>query len=328
MRLVAAIVSIVLCTGLSAQAAGKTVPIISPNLYVAPDGNDSNPGTEEKPFATLAGARDAVRQFKKNVPKPITVFVREGAYYLKEPLVFGPEDSGTDLQPITYAAYPSEKPTISGGVELKVTWQPYRDGIMKCAVPKGMEFTQFFINGKRQIRARFPNFDPQNPLVSGNGYINTTGGQGREFSYAPETFTKKKWSRPSEAVVHVFPGHYWCNVQFWIKSIDRQRHAILLGRGGWQKRDTDAPNSFSSESRFFVENVFEELDAPNVVSRQATECSLLQTRPRGGPGQCQGGSRTAQAAGRIHRFQGPTGASHPAQRLSLHAYGNDLSGEI
>ena len=61
--------------GLASDLASMS---ISNNLYIAPDGSDSNAGTEEKPFATLARARDAVRHFKKNVPKPITVLVREG----------------------------------------------------------------------------------------------------------------------------------------------------------------------------------------------------------------------------------------------------------
>jgi len=88
-------------------------------------------GTLEKPFATLERARDAAREIKQDMPKPITVLVREGTYYFSEPVVFGPADSGADLQPITYAAYPGEKPTLSGGVRLSVTWAPYRDGIMK-----------------------------------------------------------------------------------------------------------------------------------------------------------------------------------------------------
>ena len=38
-----------------------------------------------------------------------------------------------------------------------------------------LDFTQLFVNGKRQIRARFPNYDHKNPLVSGTGYINAAG---------------------------------------------------------------------------------------------------------------------------------------------------------
>jgi hypothetical protein len=42
-------------------------PLLSTNysqvteFYIAPGGNDTNPGTEEKPFATLNRARNAVR---------------------------------------------------------------------------------------------------------------------------------------------------------------------------------------------------------------------------------------------------------------------------
>ena len=46
---------------------GLSAKILSPNLYVSPDGSDSNPGTIDKPFATLGRARDAVREFKTGV---------------------------------------------------------------------------------------------------------------------------------------------------------------------------------------------------------------------------------------------------------------------
>lgn len=260
-------VLMVLCIVVDCMAENKNASIISPNLYVAPDGDDSNPGTEAKPFATLERARDAVRKFKQNVPKPITIFVREGTYYLSRPLVFTPADSGTDLQPITYAAYPGEKPTISGGIKLEAKWESYRDGIMKCSVPRGMDFNQFFINGKRQMRARYPNFDPEKPLVGEGGYLNTTGAAKREFTYDPETFTKKRWAKPSDAIVHIFPGSYWNNFQFRVKSVDWDRRLIKLGEGGWQTALLDNPRDFFGTklrkgSHFFIDNVFEELDAP------------------------------------------------------------------
>ncbi len=261
-------VVIIFCFSFTCSADGLDTSIISPNLYVAPDGDDSNPGTEAKPFATLERARDAVRKFKQNVPKPITVFVREGTYYLSRPLVFTPADSGTDLQPITYAAYPGEKPTISGGIKLEAKWERYRDGIMKCSVPRGMDFNQFFINGKRQMRARYPNFDPDIPLMGEGGYLNTTGVAGRGFTYDPETFTKKRWANPSDAIVHIFPGSYWNNFQFRVKSVDWERHTVKLGEGGWQTAllRTSSRNFFGTKlrkgSHFFIDNVFEELDTP------------------------------------------------------------------
>jgi len=241
--------------------------IISPNLYVAPEGNDSNPGTEAKPFATLERARNAVKSFRQVVPKPIVVFVREGTYYLSTPLIFRSEDSGTDLQPVTYAAYPGETPTLSGGMKLDARWETYLNGIMKCSVPAGIDFNQLFINGKRQMRARYPNFDPENPLVGEGGYLNTIGAGEREFTYDPETFTTKKWARPGDAIVHIFPGSYWNNFQFQVRSVDWNQHLIKLGEGGYQTAMLRNPDDFfgtrlEEGSHFFVENVFEELDVP------------------------------------------------------------------
>jgi hypothetical protein len=72
-------------------------------FHVAPIGNDANPGTKDKPFATLVRARDAIRTLKQGgpLPEPVTVQIRGGAYFLANTLVFGPEDSGTEQAPIT-----------------------------------------------------------------------------------------------------------------------------------------------------------------------------------------------------------------------------------
>ena len=87
------------------------------DFYIAPDGDNTNPGTLERPFATLARARDAVRPLvAKGLEANVTVLIRGGTYRITEPVVFGPDDSGTDRFSITYAAYENEKPAISGGV--------------------------------------------------------------------------------------------------------------------------------------------------------------------------------------------------------------------
>ena len=50
---------------------------------------------------------------------------------------------------------------------------------MQCALTEvkseHINFTQLFVNGRRQIRALYPNYDVQNPLVDGSGYINASG---------------------------------------------------------------------------------------------------------------------------------------------------------
>lgn len=47
------------CVGVALSAQGA-------DSLVAPGGSDENPGTEEKPFAAFAKARDAVRAFKRD----------------------------------------------------------------------------------------------------------------------------------------------------------------------------------------------------------------------------------------------------------------------
>jgi hypothetical protein len=255
--------------------------MIRANFYIAVNGDDANPGTEEKPFATLARARDAARELERETP--ITVLVRGGTYYLDEPLVFGAQDA-----PAIYAAYPGELVTISGGRKLDCDWKPYKDGIMMCQLPdvkdRSLDFTQLFVNGKRQIRARYPNYDNSAPR-SFTGYTLAAGrvedniqdpnpglnddmifssGAPRGVLFNPETFTKHRWAKPDEAVIHIYQAYYWGNLQWQVKSIDWQTHVIWFGHGGQQMgaKWHHAPCEVNERSYFYVENVFEELNAP------------------------------------------------------------------
>lgn len=93
---------------------------MSMNITVAPWGMDDNDGTREKPLATLARARDAVRELKakNNGQLPdggVTVWLHGGRYELAEPFVLGPEDSGGPDRPVVYRAVDGETPVLSGG---------------------------------------------------------------------------------------------------------------------------------------------------------------------------------------------------------------------
>src|SRR5271165_4446521 len=81
------------------MAMAFALPVIGQPYYVAPAGNDANPGTLGKPFASLQRAQEAARQ------KPGTVFLRGGTYYLAEALVFTARDSGTKKAPVVFQAY-------------------------------------------------------------------------------------------------------------------------------------------------------------------------------------------------------------------------------
>jgi hypothetical protein len=257
-------------------------------LYVSTFGDDANPGTKEKPFATLKRAQEAVRERTRPSLEGITVFFQAGTYYLDETLSFSSKDSGTSEGRVTFAAIEGESVTLSGGRRLQCDWRPYKNGIMMCQLPQvksgKLTFDQLFVNGKRQIRARYPNCDHSDPK-NYSGYVRAAGrlpddlsnpnpdpnddmtfssGAPRGVRYDPATFTTKRWKKPNEAIIHIYQAMYWGNLQWRIKEIDWDGNILWFGHGGQQmgaKWHQD-PCRVDDNSFFFIENVFEELDAP------------------------------------------------------------------
>ncbi len=131
------------------------------DLYVAPDGNDDNPGTADAPLATIARARDLLRpRIAAGLDSDLLVLVRGGNYRLERPLAFGPEDSGTECHAVTYAARPGEKVVLSGGRKI-AGWRRGQGPIWTVDLPTVKAgqwyFRQLFVNDRRAVRARTPN---------------------------------------------------------------------------------------------------------------------------------------------------------------------------
>lgn len=82
-------------------------------IFVSPNGKDSNPGTKEKPFATLNQARDFLRQ-KGPRNTPATVYLRGGMYNVSSSFELSKEDGGTQNAPVIYAAFDNENVILSG----------------------------------------------------------------------------------------------------------------------------------------------------------------------------------------------------------------------
>src|ERR1017187_7575668 len=89
------------------------LPAFGQPYYVAPAGNDANPGTIGRPFASLQRAQAALRQ------KRGTVYLRGGTYYLPETLVLTAQDSGAKDAPVVFQPYQNEHAVLSGGVKLE-----------------------------------------------------------------------------------------------------------------------------------------------------------------------------------------------------------------
>ena len=252
--------------------------VLGATFFVATKGNDAwsgrlpEPNAEgtDGPFASLARARNAVRELKEKdgLKEPVTVMLRGGRYFLPQTLVLRDSDSGTRDCPVTYTAYPGEKPILSGGTRL-TDWQPCKGKILQCELPEAKggkwKFRQLFFDGQRQIRARWPKFDPANPIYGGWALIEGPGEKASTtaFKYKPGTF-RYHWAEPTEVEVSIFPGPGWNMRTVAIKNIDEGTRIVTLASDEW---NTDVfpwylPFTLEPETRFCVENALEELDQP------------------------------------------------------------------
>lgn len=140
-----------------------TVSVFSADIYVSPTGSDDADGASPTTaLATIAKARDKADELKAG--GAVTVHLLEGTYYLTEPLVFGPTNSGTASAPIVYSG--CGKAIISGGIKVASTWATSGGSVMKTTIAKDLKVDQLFLNGKRQIMARYPNFN-ENQMLQG-----------------------------------------------------------------------------------------------------------------------------------------------------------------
>jgi hypothetical protein len=188
------------------------------DVYVSPAGRDRNSGAKDRPLATLGAAQRMARSRKS--AGPVTVWLRGGTYCLPQTLVFTPEDSGTEKAPVTYAAFPGEEPVISGRIRLRLTWIPYRDGILMARVPAGLHSDQLFVNGKRQILARYPNYDPAAAYFNG---------------WSPDAFSNERaarWKDPRGGYIHAMHRNMWGDFHYLITS--RDTNGNVTYEGGWQ----------------------------------------------------------------------------------------------
>ncbi len=150
------------------------------SYYVAPNGNNNNPGTLAAPWRTIsyAASNSAIRPGD-------TVYIRGGTYneYVLQRI------SGTLSSPITYRNYPGETPVLTG----EGTWRWHILERSHIRI-EGLTFRNFG-EGAIQIRTRNGNitniaivnnrFENQYPL-NGNGAKTihvTTAGTARDLSH-------------------------------------------------------------------------------------------------------------------------------------------------
>lgn len=234
-------------------------------LYVAEDGNDLWSGTiplrniagNDGPFATLGRARDAIRVLKINGDhNDFKVLVRGGLYHLSETLTFTSADSGTKDHPLIFRAFENENPILRGTIAVKNLkphkGQIYRVGLRET-IPRSKSFRQLFADGRRQILARFPNYDSSHPISGGYQYVENAAVNQNRRSFVFKPGTIKNWNTLQDAEVFIFPGpNYWNDI-LPIEKIDYANNIVTLKK--------NASFAITHGNRYYFQNIFDELDS-------------------------------------------------------------------
>ena len=251
--------------------------------FVAADGHDANPGTRDRPFATLLRARDAIRALKRGAglpPKGVTVRVAGGAYSLREPLALSARDSGTEDAPIVYRAHEGETVRLVGGHAV-LGFKPVEDpAVLKrldetvrgrvCEADlRSQGFTDFgevatrgnrlelFFNDSPMRLARWPNEGfVQIKEVGGKTPFTIHGCEGtREGRFTYTGDRPSRWGDEQDVHLHGYWFWDWSDSFERVASVDTEKRTITLATPHHKY-------GYRAGQRYYALNVLAELDQP------------------------------------------------------------------
>lgn len=233
-------------------------------VYVSPDGRDDWSGKLSKPnaagtdgpLASLDGARQKVREFRKQggAGIPVEVTIAGGRYPLRKPVQFGPEDSG----PVVYRAAEGERPVFDAGVPITGWAETTVNGVaawvadVSTILQRQGDFRSIYVNSEPRQQSRlpkqgyyeadFPNGAPENPHLFAGDY---------GFHAKPGDF--KAWSNLEN--IEVVLLLYWAEQHLPVIAFDPATNRVTSSRKTvFAIRPKD--------SRYYIKNVFEALSEP------------------------------------------------------------------
>lgn len=213
-------------------------------FHVSPNGDDANPGTKEKPFATISQARNAVRQINGTMSGDIAVVLRGGTYSISEPIVFDHRDSGTGGHEVIYCAAEDERVTASGGRAI-TGWQKDANGRWKSKTDLD-NFRQLYVNGERAVRARGSAL-PGSELHGTDGYKTTA-------------VEMADWRNPADIEFCYYV--VWCHTRCKVESIHRDGDRAIVTMLQPHFTHAREKEGVHVELPSYIENAFELLDEP------------------------------------------------------------------
>lgn len=261
-------------------------------LYVAVTGDDTNLGTRAKPFATLARARDEIRQLKLKTRRGerVTVVIRGGMYRVTQTLRLSAEDSGTDQFPVIWQAAPGETVRFLGGMRL-TGFTSVSDPAVRARLDRAarehvvqldlksagvVDFGPVTAAGGREAElvcdhqymtlARYPNPGDWLRIAA-----IPEGGARHEYEkvihygrFIYDDERPARWKDSSDLWVHGYWVYDWSDQYHRVQKLDLQKKEI------WPEPPYHV-YGYKKGQRFYFLNVLEELDQPGewYLDRQA-----------------------------------------------------------
>jgi hypothetical protein len=225
-----------------------TIQASALDIWVSPTGSDKNPGTKDQPLATLSMALRKVRDLRRlhdpSVSEGFHIILRGGIYYLEEPILIRPEDSGTPDSPTFIEAAVNERPVFSGGIPV-TGWKKAgtisglpREAQGKVWVAESpyfggrfIEFRQMWINNNKANRAS--DYDAGKTLQR----ILSVNKEKEEMWIPKPSFGSLKDVRQMEFFIH----------QWWAIAILRVKSVVVVG-------DSACVKFYQPESRIEFEH--------------------------------------------------------------------------
>jgi hypothetical protein len=301
-------------TGNGALHSGESRPqrTTDPSIsfHVDPLGDDSNPGTLARPFATLERARDAIRERRRasgGLPAGgATVTLAGGTHRRTASFELTAEDSGTEAAPIVYASAPGETAVLSGGVVLRPDWfRPAEDAALLArlvcpqarkklrvcdlnahgirdlgqlkrrgfALPTPQPPLELFIDGARMPLARYPNKGHlrMTRVVDKGAVREDPDFRTRGGAFICNDERLKHWTAAEDIWLNGVFSKDWAWSFNRIADLDPKTGTISLAYG-----EIYGVLQWGNDF-FYAENLLEELDAPGeyYVDRKAGKLYLI-----------------------------------------------------
>ncbi|WP_236974923.1 right-handed parallel beta-helix repeat-containing protein [Membranihabitans maritimus] len=224
-----------------------SVSLLSQEIFITPNGNDTGKGTLGDPLQSIQKAKEKIISYsQEGKSKTLVVWLSGGMYPITEPIFFNTNEINFDGISIQFRALPNTNPIISGGIKI-TDWQQISQGLWASTLSQNMQPRELFIENKRASRSRFPD----------QGYLRVekVGADRRtNFFFTQGDFPIPENTENTELVLL----HDWSISRIPIQEINTDQNQITaVDSIGARKPDFFNLDHWEEHPRYFLENAQE-----------------------------------------------------------------------